>query len=107
MQIIPIKATPNQTLSVLLGGQSCQIDIWTRLDGTYLDLTINNSVSIVNNVVCQDKNRLVRYPYLGFVGDLWFFDTQGSTNPVYTGFGSRYLLQYIELSDIAAAGLKA
>jgi hypothetical protein len=34
---------------------------------------------IVQGVVCQRWNRIVRSGYLGFVGDLAFWDTQGSS----------------------------
>jgi hypothetical protein len=36
----------------------------------------------------------VRDEYLGFIGDLAFFDTQGMTDPDWTGLGSRYILGY-------------
>jgi hypothetical protein len=112
MLIVPVQATPNQTFSVLLGGQSCQITLNTREDGRlYFSLTVNNTDSIVNNVVCENINRLVRYAYLGFIGDFWFLDTEETrdingnvvgADPDYTGLGGRYLLQYIETSDLAA-----
>lgn len=106
MQIVPLQTTPNQTLNVLLGGQSCQINVWTLMDGlTYLDLIVGNSTPILSMQICQDKNLLVRYPYAGFIGDMWFFDTQGSSDPVYTGFGDRYQLQYITPADFVTAGV--
>ena len=38
--------------------------------------------------------------YLGFVGDLMFSDTQGTSDPSSPGLGTRYLLMYIEASDL-------
>jgi hypothetical protein len=107
MLIVPVLAVPNQTLAVLLGGQSCQITLNTRGRNPrlYASLTINNTASIINNVICENGNRLVRYPYLGFVGDLMFVDSQSTfdadgnligQDPEYTELGSRYLLEYIE-----------
>jgi hypothetical protein len=101
MLIVPVQSAPNQTFSVLLGGQSCQISLATRFYGLYFDLTINNTKPIRAGVICRDRNRLIRYPYLGFIGDFWFLDTQGTSDPVYTGLGSRYLLEYWEAADVA------
>ena len=39
-------------------------------------------------------------PYLGFVGDLMFADTQGASDSSYDGLGTRYLLVYLEVSDL-------
>lgn len=98
MLIVPVQSVPNQTISVLLGDQSCQITLFTRASGLYISLAVSNQ-SIIDNVICQNVNRVVRYPYLGFVGDLWFFDQQGSDDPFYTGLGSRFLLEYLEAAD--------
>ena len=103
MLIVPVQPTPNQTLSALLDGQICQITLTTRFDGRlYFSLTVNNA-EIVPNVICRNANLLVRYPYLGVIGDFWIFDTQGSDDPVYSSLGSRFLLQYLEESDLQAA----
>ncbi len=96
---IPIVATPSQTLNVTLGGQQCLINIYQKSTGLFLDLSVAN-VSIINAKICQDRVALVRHPYLGFIGDLAFCDTQGVTDPVYTGLGSRYALIYLEASDL-------
>lgn len=101
MLIVPVQAVPNQTFSILLGNQSCQITLSTRLLGLYFSLSVANT-PILTNIVCQNQNRLVRYAYLGFIGDFWFMDTQGATDPVYSGLNSRYLLEYWEASDVAA-----
>jgi hypothetical protein len=101
MLIVPTQPVPNQTFSVLVGGQSCQITLATRSDGLfYFSLAVNNT-PVVENVTCENANRLVRYAYLGFIGDFWFLDQQGTDDPVYTGLGSRWLLEYIEASDIS------
>jgi hypothetical protein len=59
----------------------------------YFDLTLNGTL-IVSTMICLDRVNLVRYAYLGFIGNLAFIDTQGTTDPVYTGLGSRYILTY-------------
>jgi hypothetical protein len=104
MQNIPLQATPNQILSVLLDQQSCQITLTTRFYGLYFDLSVGNQL-LRAGVICQNQRRLIRYPSLGFTGDFWFVDTLGSDDPFYSGLGSRFLFQYIEESDLVAAGL--
>lgn len=101
MQIIPLQATPNQTLTVVLGNQNCRINVYQKFFGLYLDLAVGDT-PILLGVICRNANRIVRYTYLGFVGDLAVFDTQGSNDPDYTGLGSRYQLVYLEAADLAA-----
>jgi hypothetical protein len=101
MQIIPISATPSQTLAVVLAGQSCKINIYQKNTGLFVDLYVNDAL-IIGGVIALDRNRIVRSAYLGFVGDLAFVDTQGSDTPVYDGLGGRYLLLYLDPADIVA-----
>jgi hypothetical protein len=107
MQTIPIQDTFSQTLTVQLGGQNTQINLYQKSENhLYCDLFVNN-VAIVTGVICQNLNRIVRDAYLGFVGDLCFFDTQGTTTPPSTGLdptspglGTRYLFLYLSPADL-------
>lgn len=101
--IIPLQAVPNQTLSTIIGNQNCRINVYQLFFGLYLDLIVNG-VPVRAGVSCLNRNRLIRYKYLPFIGDLVFFDTQGSLDPVYTGLGGRFQLAYLEAADLAAAG---
>lgn len=100
MNAIPINAVPAQTLSVTLAGQSCTIAIYQKSTGLFLDLSLAK-VPLVTCVLCHDRVRLVREPYLGFIGDLAFRDTQGKDDPVYTGLGTRFQLMYLAPGDYA------
>lgn len=100
MQIIPLSATPSQRLSILLGGQNCQIKVYQKTTGVYFNLSVNDA-PIVSGVICRDRVALVRDTYLGFTGDLSFFDTQGTSDPDYTGFGARFQLVYLEAGDLS------
>lgn len=100
MQTIPLAAVPNQTLQVQLGEQPCTLDVRQTSFGLFINVTVNQT-RIVAGVICQNLNPIVRSTYLGFVGDLVFYDTQGTDNPVYTGLGSRFLLMYVETTDAA------
>ncbi len=103
MQIIPIQPVPNQNFITNLGGQAAQINIYAKSTGIFMDLLVSNS-PIVSGVICQDRNRIVRNNYLGFVGDLCFVDQQGTSDPLYTQLNSRFLLMYLEAADLAALG---
>jgi len=91
---IPTVATANQTLTVTLGGQLCKITIIQRNGLVYLSLTANNT-PVIDTRMCRDRTKLVRGAHLGFSGDLAFVDTQGASDPDYTGFGTRYQLVYL------------
>ena len=99
MLVIPLSATPSQTLNVLPASQQCKINVYAKTTGVFLDLYVKDA-PIMTTVICRDRVKLVRQAYLGFTGDLVFIDTQGLTDPVYTGFGSRYLLIYLEATDL-------
>ena len=93
MQILPLSAVPSQTFSVQLSNQNCLINLYQKNTGLYFDLFINNN-PVIQSMLCLNEVGLVRESYLGFVGQLVFVDTQGSSDPTYDGLGSRYLLTY-------------
>jgi hypothetical protein len=99
MKAIPISATPSQKLSSVLGGQNCQFKVYQKTTGLYVDVYVNNA-PIVQGAIARDRVRIVRHAYLGFVGDLAFVDTQGTSDPESTGLGSRYAFIYLEASDL-------
>jgi hypothetical protein len=101
--IIPVQAVPYQTLGVQLAGQNCQLNIYEKAFGLFMDV-YSNGVLIIAGVLCENLNRVVRDLYLGFVGDFVFNDSQGSSDPTYTGLGSRYQLVYLEASDLGGLG---
>ncbi len=105
--IVPLQAVASQTVSVTLGAQPCTISVYQKVisvqDTTgaiptvtplFLDLYING-VLTVGGCLCRNTVKLVRDAYLGFVGDLVFYDTEGDADPVYTGLGSRFILVYL------------
>jgi hypothetical protein len=100
-QIVPIQALPNQQVQCQLAGQACTFNIFQQAYGLYIDVYVGNA-PIILGVIAENLNRIVRSLYLGFVGDLTFWDTQGTDDPIYTGLGSRFQLVYIEASDLPA-----
>lgn len=92
---IPLQAVKSQTVTVQLGGQSCRIKIHWRSFGLYVDLYVNDTI-IIAGVVAQNLNRIVRSKYMGFIGDLYFQDSQGDLDPVWTGLEGRFMFLYDE-----------
>lgn len=103
MVIVPTKALPNQTLQIQLGTQACQIVLFQTSYGIFINLYVSG-VLIIGGVRCENLNRIVRSLYLGFSGDLVFYDTQGTDDPIYTGVGTRFLLVYLTAEELAGAG---
>jgi hypothetical protein len=98
-QTVPLKQVPNQQVTVTLNNQRCTINVYQYDSGLYVDLLVNDT-AIVTSVLGLNANLIVRDAYLGFNGDLAFFDTQGSNDPDYAGLddGSgvgRYALIYL------------
>lgn len=102
-QVIPLQATPSQIAAVTLDGQACQIEVYQKRSGVYINLYVNNSL-IIGGVICENLNRVVRSLYLGFSGDLAFLDNQGSDDPVYTGLGTRWTLMYLTPEELLGQG---
>ena len=92
-QVIPITSDASQTFTIQLGNQNCQINLYQKTTGLFMDLTVNNNPILIA-ILCLDRVYLVREAYLGFIGNLFFVDTQGTSDPVYSGLGSRYILVY-------------
>jgi hypothetical protein len=99
MQVVPLQSVPNQIVNVGLTNQQCTVSLHQKTTGLFFDLSVAGGV-IITGVLCLDQNLLVRNTYLGFVGDLAFFDTQGTNDPDYTGLGGRYQLVYLAPGDI-------
>ena len=100
MQIIPLQAVPNQKFQVVLADQSCQIEINQTDYGLFTTLWLGDDL-VIAGVLSLNATRIVRSAYLGFVGDLAFQDLDGSENPIYTGLGTRFVLNYLEESDLS------
>lgn len=97
---IPLQPVPSQQLQIVLGGQNCQIAVYMLGTHIFVDLNVNGAdISIA--VIARDGISLVPTAYLGFVGNLIFVDTQGSSDPTFDGLGLRYQLLYVTAADLA------
>ena len=100
MIAIPLQPIPAQAFNVSLGDQPCRITLYQKGDFFYMDLTANNAVVVQGRMVLNSI-WIVRYAYLGLVGDLVMFDTMGTDNsPNYAGLGTRYKLYYLAPEEI-------
>ncbi|MDL2169829.1 phage baseplate plug protein [Asaia sp. HumB] len=91
--IIPLAATPSQTLNVVLSGQNIRLDVQQRRTGIYLNVW-QNETQVVSGTLALTGTYIVRAAYLGLPGDFAFIDLQGSDDPDYSGFGTRWFLFY-------------
>lgn len=99
---IPLQPIPAQAFNVTLGTQQCRIVLYQKGDAFYMDLTANGTTVVQGRMVLNSV-WIVRYAYLGLVGDLFMYDTQGSADsPTYDGLGARYQLYYATPDEIAA-----
>lgn len=99
MTKLPLQSIPSQKIQALLGGQYCRINVYQKTTGLFMDLYVNGS-PVCTAVLCRDRVMLVREAYRGFVGDLTFVDSQGTSDPDYTGLGGRFVLVYLEAGDL-------
>ena len=94
MQTVPLQPVPSQSTKVVLGGQNCQILIYQKPQGCFVDINADG-VDIVVGIIGRDAVPLVCREYTGFIGNLIFIDTQGSDDPSYEGLGDRWTLVYL------------
>lgn len=92
--IVPLSPVASQSLSITLDSQRCVMVVRQLSTGMYFDLSVAGT-PVVNGMICRDRVSLVREEYLPFKGRLSFIDTQGTSDPEYTGLGTRYQLVYI------------
>jgi len=100
MQTVPLQPIPSQLTKVVLGGQNVQIFIYQKDQGVFVDIN-SDGVDVVVGVIARDAVPLVCREYAGFIGNLLFVDTQGSSDPSYNGLGSRFSLVYLTADEYA------
>ena len=98
MKEISLKPLRAQRFDVSLDGQNCSVRLNQRSNGLYIDLTADNK-TVMQGVICLNGNKLVRYGYLPFRGELFFVDLEGSNDPFWTGLGTRYRLYYLSAAE--------
>ena len=100
MQSVPLQPVPSQSTKVVLGGQNCQILVYQKPQGVFVDINADG-VDISVGTIARDAVPLVSREYAGFAGNLIFIDTQGSNDPSYEGLGDRWTLVYLTAEEYA------
>ena len=100
MQTVPLQPVPSQVSKVVLGGQNCQISVYQKPQGIFGEIS-RDGVDIVVATIARDIDPIVSRAYTGFIGNLLFIDTQGNSDPSYTGLGSRFSLVYLTAEEYA------
>ncbi|MFW5400549.1 hypothetical protein V2A85_12675 [Yersinia sp. 1252 StPb PI] len=99
MNVITLENKKSQSIFITLEGQSCLIRIIQRDSSIYMDLTVNGD-PILQGVPCLYANKIVRYKYLGFRGDLFFLDNEGQSDPQWDGLADRFPLYFITEAEL-------
>jgi hypothetical protein len=100
MQTVPLRPVPAQTEKIILGGQNCQINVYQKPEGIFVDVTADDK-TIESCAIARDITPLVSRNYAGFFGNLMFIDTQGNEHPHYSGLGTRFVLLYLSEQEYA------
>ena len=100
MLTVPLQPIPAQVVKVVLGGQNCQINIYQKPQGLFVDISADD-VTIIAGTIARDADPLVSRTYTGFMGNLLFVDTQGARDPEYAALGTRFQLVYLTVDEYA------
>lgn len=90
---IPLQPAASQSLTCPIAGLYCHIWLRQLFTGLYMDLTAGTTPLLLG-ILCQNDTDLIRNPASPLPGKLYFTDTQGRDDPVFSGLGSRFLLHY-------------
>lgn len=106
MQEIPLRATGNQALQVVLEGQNCSLRLYTRslsdgVETLFCDLSIDQE-PVFYGCPCLDGLPMPLYAWLGMTGQLVFIDMEGDEAPRWSGLGSRWKLLYMSPAEADA-----
>lgn len=93
LQVVPLAAAPNQTLSLVLDGRTVGVTLRSLGGSTFIDV-LCNGLRVAAGRVCRDRTLLTpRADQLGLPGlRLFFADLRGASDPRWTDFGTRFLL---------------
>lgn len=101
MLTISLNPEKAQEVSVSLAGQAVTLRITQQSYGLFMDIGLDDRW-IAQGILCLNCNKMVRYSYLGFKGELFFGDTKGSEDPVYDELGTRFMLFYATEEEMSA-----
>lgn len=89
---IPLLPTPNQVVNTTINDKAIEVSLALRKNNRlYATISINNE-TIISSRVCLDRTALTPEWYKNKNMVFTFVDSQGYTDPEYSGLGSRYNL---------------
>lgn len=94
-QVLQLPAAPNQAFDCVLDGRQANINLTTTDYGLYADVTYDGE-PVITGRLCLDRVDINANRYTGLPQALFFADLQGTTDPQWSGFNTRYLLVYGE-----------
>lgn len=97
---ISLSQLANQSFQTVVAQQNCYITLRTLGENLYFSLSVDENVLVTNKIV-RNSVPLVLYKHYGFIGDFIFVDLQGNTDPTYDELNTRYVMMYLEESEIA------
>lgn len=93
MHLIPIDKQPNQKFNIRLEDKDVELEFITR--GLFMYANINvQKEPLINGVICLNSVNLNQYSNTKLKGKIYFKDTQGEDDPVYSGLNDRWILIY-------------
>ena len=93
MQLIPIDKQPNQKFNIRLEDKDVELEFITRGLFMYANIMVQKE-PLINGVICLNGVNLNQYPNTKLKGKIYFKDTQGEDDPVYSGLNDRWILIY-------------
>ena len=99
-QVIPLQPLAVQSFACTLSDQQAQFTITCTDAGVFADV-VYNGASVIAGRLCLDRTDINPAKYNGLPLGLFFADQQGTSDPAFQGFGTRFLLLY---GDPAAEG---
>ena len=104
MLVVPLQPVNSQYVTFNVSNQPVQLQITQRSTGLFVDVYLNNAL-LMGGILARNAVPMLQNTYLGFEGDLAFYDTQATNatngaDPYYTGLGSQFLLVYLAPGDL-------
>lgn len=90
IEVIPLRAVPNQSLVARPGGDVYAIDIVTRRGRLYITVRVNGETIVRNRALLS---------YAPIEGNLMLVDNAGISDPDWQQLGQRFLLTYWPPAD--------
>lgn len=97
--VIALSAIGRQTIQVPLSGIQAQLNVYQLATGLFMDIYKSGTL-VMAGVLCQDRTWIIRQSSYGFPGDFIFVDTQGTSDPDYSGLSNRFALYYLEGQNV-------